>query len=138
MGDCRPRDGASGEELVTKGSAIPGEEPLTPQELVLFCILLLIAGNETNAGIGGSAHATVVALPDFDLESYWGRSRTDFEARLPAHFATLRVAPENLPRVAYERAEAVTRRNRWGVLLRTGGRFAGTEVRQLSRRDASR
>lgn len=30
----------------------------------------LIAGNETDAGIGGSAHATVVALPDFDLEAY--------------------------------------------------------------------
>lgn len=30
----------------------------------------LIAGNETDAGIGGTAHATVVALPDFDLESY--------------------------------------------------------------------
>lgn len=30
----------------------------------------LIAGNETNAGIGGSAHATLVALPDFDLKSY--------------------------------------------------------------------
>jgi hypothetical protein len=32
----------------------------------------LIAGNETDAGIGGSAHATYVALPDFDLESYGG------------------------------------------------------------------
>ncbi|WP_374943739.1 DUF3034 family protein [Sphingomonas sp.] len=30
----------------------------------------LIAGNETDAGIGGTAHVTVVALPDFDLESY--------------------------------------------------------------------
>lgn len=30
----------------------------------------LIAGNETDAGIGGTAHATIVALPDFDLESY--------------------------------------------------------------------
>ncbi len=30
----------------------------------------LIAGNETDAGIGGSAHATLVALPDFDLKSY--------------------------------------------------------------------
>lgn len=29
----------------------------------------LIAGNETDAGIGGSAHATIVALPDFDLKS---------------------------------------------------------------------
>ncbi|WP_246347024.1 DUF3034 family protein [Sphingomonas jinjuensis] len=29
----------------------------------------LIAGNETRDGIGGSAHATLVALPDFDLES---------------------------------------------------------------------
>lgn len=29
----------------------------------------LIAGNETDAGIGGSTHATIVALPDFDLKS---------------------------------------------------------------------
>ncbi|WP_170208001.1 DUF3034 family protein [Sphingomonas glacialis] len=32
----------------------------------------LIAGNETDAGIGGSAHATLVALPDFDLKSIGG------------------------------------------------------------------
>ena len=30
----------------------------------------LIAGNETDAGIGGTAHATIVTLPDMDLESY--------------------------------------------------------------------
>lgn len=30
----------------------------------------VIAGNETNAGIGATAHATLVALPDFDLKSY--------------------------------------------------------------------
>jgi hypothetical protein len=30
----------------------------------------LIAGNETDAGIGATAHATIVALPEFDLESY--------------------------------------------------------------------
>lgn len=30
----------------------------------------LIAGNETDAGIGGSVHATYVPLPDFDLEAY--------------------------------------------------------------------
>lgn len=29
----------------------------------------LIAGNETDAGIGGTAHAMIVALPDFDLKS---------------------------------------------------------------------
>lgn len=29
----------------------------------------VIAGNETRDGLGGSAHATVVALPDFDLQS---------------------------------------------------------------------
>ena len=29
----------------------------------------LIAGNETDAGIGGTAHGTLVALPDFDLKS---------------------------------------------------------------------
>lgn len=32
----------------------------------------LIAGNETDAGIGGTAHATIVALPDFDLKSIGG------------------------------------------------------------------
>ena len=29
----------------------------------------LIAGNETDAGIGGTVHATTVRLPDFDLEA---------------------------------------------------------------------
>lgn len=32
----------------------------------------LIAGNETDAGVGGSLHATYVALPDFDLTSFGG------------------------------------------------------------------
>lgn len=32
----------------------------------------LIAGNETDAGIGGTAHVTLVALPDFDLKSIGG------------------------------------------------------------------
>lgn len=32
----------------------------------------VIAGNETNRGIGGSAHATLVALPDFSLKSFGG------------------------------------------------------------------
>lgn len=32
----------------------------------------LIAGNETDAGIGGTAHATLVALPDFDVKSIGG------------------------------------------------------------------
>ena len=54
--------------LVTKGSAIPGEEPLTPQELVLFCILLLIAGNETTTNLVGNAvHAF------FDHPDQWQR-----------------------------------------------------------------
>ncbi len=30
----------------------------------------VIAGNETDAGIGATAHATVVELPDFDLRAY--------------------------------------------------------------------
>ncbi|WP_439620114.1 DUF3034 family protein [Hyphomonas sp.] len=32
----------------------------------------LIAGNETNLGIGATAHATHVSLPDFELVSYGG------------------------------------------------------------------
>ena len=32
----------------------------------------LIAGNETDPGIGGTVHATLVALPDFDLKSIGG------------------------------------------------------------------
>ena len=32
----------------------------------------LIAGNETDAGIGGAAHVTLVVLPDFDLKSIGG------------------------------------------------------------------
>jgi predicted DNA-binding transcriptional regulator YafY len=39
--------------------------------------------------------ADAASRPDgFDLAAYWGQSRASFEARLPAHFATLRVAPE--------------------------------------------
>jgi cytochrome P450 len=54
--------------LVAKGSAIPGEEPLTPQELVAFCILLLIAGNETTTNLVGNAvHAF------FDHPDQWQR-----------------------------------------------------------------
>ena len=58
--------------LVAKGSAIPGEEPLTPQELVLFCILLLIAGNETTTNLVGNAvHAF------FDHPHEWQRLLDD-------------------------------------------------------------
>jgi cytochrome P450 len=58
--------------LVTKGSAIPGEEPLTPQELVLFCILLLIAGNETTTNlVGNGVHAF------FDHPDQWQRLLDD-------------------------------------------------------------
>lgn len=32
----------------------------------------VIAGNETDRGIGGSVHATLVALPDFTLKAYGG------------------------------------------------------------------
>jgi hypothetical protein len=32
----------------------------------------VITGNETRDGIGGQVHVTLVALPDFDLESYGG------------------------------------------------------------------
>jgi len=32
----------------------------------------VIAGDETEAGIGGTVHATYIALPDFDLTSYGG------------------------------------------------------------------
>jgi cytochrome P450 len=58
--------------LVTKGSAIEGEEPLTANELVLFCILLLIAGNETTTNLVGNAvHAF------FEHEDEWQRLLDD-------------------------------------------------------------
>jgi cytochrome P450 len=58
--------------LVTKGSNIEGEEPLTANELVLFCILLLIAGNETTTNLVGNAvHAF------FDNAAEWQRLLDD-------------------------------------------------------------
>jgi hypothetical protein len=52
----------------------------------------LIAGHETERGVGGSAHATIVVLPDFTLKSYglaaglWNRvelsyAHQDFDTR---------------------------------------------------------
>lgn len=45
----------------------------------------LIAGDETDAGIGGTAHLTYVALPDFDLTSYGGA--IGFRDRLEISYA---------------------------------------------------
>src|SRR5438034_3740450 len=45
----------------------------------------LIAGDETEAGIGGTAHVTYVALPDFDLTSYGGA--IGFRNRIELSFA---------------------------------------------------
>lgn len=45
----------------------------------------LIAGNETNAGIGAKAHATYVALPDFDLTT--GGVAVGFRDRIELSYA---------------------------------------------------
>ena len=50
--------------LVTRGS--DGEEPLTVDELVGFCILLLIAGNETTTNLLGNWMRMLVDRPDVE------------------------------------------------------------------------
>lgn len=45
----------------------------------------VIAGDETEAGIGGTAHAIYIALPDFDLTSYGGA--IGFRNRIELSFA---------------------------------------------------
>jgi predicted DNA-binding transcriptional regulator YafY len=48
--------------------------------------------------------------PDFDLAAYWEKSKANFVGGLPRYVATVRVAPESLPRLAFlgrfARAEA--------------------------------
>ena len=50
--------------LVTRGS--DGEEPLTVDEIVGFCILLLIAGNETTTNLLGNWMRMLVDRPDVE------------------------------------------------------------------------
>jgi len=50
--------------LVTRGS--DGEEPLTVDELVGFCILLLIAGNETTTNLLGNWTRMLIDRPDVE------------------------------------------------------------------------
>ncbi len=50
--------------LVTRGA--DGEEPLTLDELVGFCILLLIAGNETTTNLVGNWTRMLVDRPDVE------------------------------------------------------------------------
>jgi cytochrome P450 len=50
--------------LVTKGA--DGEDPLTVDELVGFCILLLIAGNETTTNLLGNWMRMLVDRPDVE------------------------------------------------------------------------
>ena len=50
--------------LVTRGA--DGEEPLTIDELVGFCILLLIAGNETTTNLLGNWIRTLLERPDVE------------------------------------------------------------------------
>ena len=56
-----------GKLLLTRG--ISSVEGIAGGGLVPWA---LIAGNETDRGIGGTAHATKVILPDFELFSYGG------------------------------------------------------------------
>jgi cytochrome P450 len=48
--------------LVTVGGK--GEEPLSPVEVTMFCVLLLVAGNETTTNLIGNGAAALVANPD--------------------------------------------------------------------------
>jgi cytochrome P450 len=50
--------------LVQRGGE--GEEPLTLDELVSFCILLLIAGNETTTNLLGNALLVLLDRPDIE------------------------------------------------------------------------
>jgi cytochrome P450 len=50
--------------LVTRGA--DGEEPLTTDELVGFCILLLIAGNETTTNLLGNWTRMLLSRPDVE------------------------------------------------------------------------
>jgi cytochrome P450 len=58
--------------LISKASVFEGEDQLLPQELVGFCILLLIAGNETTTNlVGNGVHAF------FDHPGEWQRLLDD-------------------------------------------------------------
>ncbi|HTN79948.1 MAG TPA: cytochrome P450 [Acidimicrobiales bacterium] len=68
--------------LVTRGT--DGEEPLTIDELVGFCILLLIAGNETTTNLLGNWTRTLLARPDVEaaLRDDPSRIAASFEEQL--------------------------------------------------------
>ncbi len=68
--------------LVTRGS--DGEEPLTVDELVGFCILLLIVGNETTTNLLGNWMRMLVDRPDVEaaLRADPTRIAASFEEQL--------------------------------------------------------
>ena len=57
-----------------------GEEPLTLDELVGFCILLLIAGNETTTNLVGNWTRMLLDRPDVEAAL---RDGSIFVVRLP-------------------------------------------------------
>lgn len=57
-----------GEDLIS--ALLAGPEPLTEYELVMFCITLLVAGNETTTNLIGNAAAALFAHPE-QAERLW-------------------------------------------------------------------
>jgi cytochrome P450 len=62
------RRGDPGDDLIS--ALLAGPEPLTEYELVMFCITLLVAGNETTTNLIGNAAAALFAHPQ-QAEKLW-------------------------------------------------------------------
>jgi predicted DNA-binding transcriptional regulator YafY len=78
--------------LVAKGSA--------------WYLVAAVDGTLRSYRVSRVAEATLLDEPcvrpkDFDLAAFWEASTTSFKANLPRYQATLRVAPEVLPRLGY-------------------------------------
>ena len=58
------RQEAGGDDLVSLLVGSEGDDGLTPMEIVFFCTLLLIAGNETTTNLIGNAALALFAHPD--------------------------------------------------------------------------
>jgi cytochrome P450 len=58
----RERQRNPGDDLIS--SLVGGKEPLSPEELLMFCVLLLIAGNETTTNLISNATLALFANPD--------------------------------------------------------------------------
>lgn len=59
-----PTDDLIGRLVATSGEANDEDEPLTPIEITVFAILLLVAGNETTTNLVGNGYAALIEHPD--------------------------------------------------------------------------